>query len=61
MPTALNVLFFITCFLAIFTPCVAYIRKSQERNALNELVRRRLQYKRAESDSAWILNRRLMD
>jgi hypothetical protein len=61
MPMPLTILFFITCFLAIFTPCVAYIRKSEERNALSVLLRQRLRYKRAESDSAWILNRRLME
>lgn len=61
MPMSLAILFFITCFLAIFTPCVTYIRKMEERNALGMLLRQRLQYKRAESDSAWVLNRRLME
>jgi hypothetical protein len=60
MQTPLMILFFITTFLAIFTPCVAYIQKAEHKKYVNSRKRQRQSYANAESDAAWILNRRLM-
>lgn len=59
LQAALTILFFTTSFLAIFTPLLVYVRKSEEKRYLKARVTQRLEYKRAESESAWILNRRL--
>jgi hypothetical protein len=58
VPMTITVLSFITLFLAIFTPSVAYIRKREERKDSSAWNERQQQLARAESDSAWILNKR---
>jgi hypothetical protein len=60
MPTTLTVLSFITLFLAIFAPSVILIRKLEQMNHRKFLRECRQKRDRAESESAWILNRRLM-
>ncbi|MDP9052174.1 MAG: hypothetical protein M3O31_15855 [Acidobacteriota bacterium] len=60
MPTLLTVLSFITLFLAIFTPAVLLIRKLEQMDHRRFLRECRKKRERSESDSAWILNRRLM-
>jgi hypothetical protein len=61
MQTPLMILFFITTFLAIFTPCVAYIHKAQHKKYLDSRTRQGQRYAKTESDAEWILNRRLME
>jgi hypothetical protein len=53
------ILSFITLFLAIFTPSLAYICKQEARKDLKAWEKRQQQLARAESDAAWILNRRM--
>jgi hypothetical protein len=61
MQISLMVLFFLTVFLAIFTPCLACIRNAERAKYLNAREKQRQKYAQAESDAAWILNRRLME
>jgi hypothetical protein len=57
MPTTITILSFITLFLAVFAPCVAMICKWEQTKDQEARQKRRQDYARAESDSAWILNR----
>jgi hypothetical protein len=57
MPMTLTVLSFIMLFLAVFALGVVIIRKLEETKDFDMLKKRKQQSARAESDSAWILNK----
>ena len=55
----ITILSFITLFLAIFTPSVAFICKQEARKAIKAWKEREQQLARTESDAAWVLNKRM--
>lgn len=59
MPITVTILWFITLFLAIFTPWVAFICRREARKDTHNWNQRQEQLARAQSDSAWILNKRM--
>ena len=60
MQTTSLILLFVTIFLAIFAPWVAYIHKAEHKKYITSRKRQREYSAERESEAAWILNRRLM-